>query len=134
LKPDHTLFALDDELDESRFGHRTKTRFFNVTNLEAPFVEFMFNGPTTAIDHQQFFVGRFVFQSNYRAGLRLLELPTGGLARVLERGYFDVHPANDLPQFNGTWGNYPFLPSRNILVSSIEEGLYVLRGSGLNPP
>jgi choice-of-anchor B domain-containing protein len=134
LNSDHTLLVLDDELDESSFGHNTRTRFFDVTNLEAPFVKFIFNSSTKAIDHQQFFVGNHVYQSNYRAGLRLLELPVRGLVRVFERGFFDVHPANDLPSFNGTWGNYPFLPSKNILVSSIEEGLYVLRGSGISPP
>jgi choice-of-anchor B domain-containing protein len=134
LNSDHTLLVLDDELDESTFGHNTRTRFFDVTNLEAPFVSFIFNASTKAIDHQQFFVGRQIYQSNYRAGLRLLELPSQGLVKVMERGYFDVYPANDLPSFNGTWGNYPFLPSKNILVSSIEEGLYVLRGSGLTPP
>ncbi|MGH2572352.1 MAG: choice-of-anchor B family protein [Actinomycetota bacterium] len=134
LKPDQTLFALDDELDEQRFGHNTRTRFFDVTNLEAPFISFIFDGPTPAIDHNLYWLRDHVFQSNYRAGLRLLFLPTGGVHRVRERGYFDVHPANDLPQFNGSWSNYPFLPSRNILVSSIEEGLFVLQFSGLTPP
>jgi choice-of-anchor B domain-containing protein len=134
LNGPQTEFALDDELDEQRFGHRTRTRFFDITNLEAPFVKRIFDGPTRAIDHNQFWIGRFVFQSNYRAGLRLLEFPTRGLVQVLERGYFDIHPANDLPGFNGTWSNYPFLPSRNFLVSSIEEGLFVLAFSGLTPP
>jgi choice-of-anchor B domain-containing protein len=136
LKPDdHSLFALDDELDEQRFGHRTRTRFFDVSNLEAPFVKFIFDGPTTAIDHNQFWHGRLIFQSNYRAGLRLLEhTPTGGLALVRERGYFDVHPADDLRGFNGTWSNYPFFPSRNMIVSSIEEGLFVLSFTQLGPP
>jgi choice-of-anchor B domain-containing protein len=126
LNPDQTVFALDDELDEQRFGHNTRTRFFDVMNLDAPFIRTIFDGTTPAIDHNQYWLGRFVFQSNYRAGLRLLEVPIGGLDRVFERGYFDVHPANDLPAFNGSWSNYPFLPSRNTIVSSIEEGLFVL--------
>jgi choice-of-anchor B domain-containing protein len=134
LKPDHTQLALDDELDEQRFRHNTRTRFFDVTNLEAPFVAFIFNSRTPAIDHNQYWLRDHVFQSNYRAGLRLLELRTGGLARVLERGYFDIHPPDDLPAFNGTWSNYPYLPSRNYLISSIEEGLFVVVFSGLIPP
>jgi choice-of-anchor B domain-containing protein len=130
LNADHTQLALDDELDEQRFGHKTKTRFFDVSNLEAPFVKFVFNGPTSAIDHQQYWIGRLVYQSNYRAGLRLLDFRIGELLLVRERAYFDVYPANDLPAFNGSWGNYPFFPSRNTLISSIEEGLFVVRFTG----
>jgi choice-of-anchor B domain-containing protein len=134
LNADHTEFVLDDELDESRFGHRTRTRFFDITNLEAPFVKKVFDGPNTAIDHNQYWLGRFVFQSNYRAGLRLLEFLTRGLVTLIERGYFDVHPADNLRGFNGSWGNYPFFPSKNFLISSIEEGLFVVAFSGLTPP
>jgi len=134
LNPDQTLFALDDELDEQRFGHRTRTRFFDVRDLEAPFVWRVFDGPTTAIDHNQFWIGRLVYQSNYRAGLRLLQFIPGGVNPVREAAYFDVHPANDLPNFNGTWSNYPFFPSRNILVSSIEEGLFVVKCTSVGCP
>lgn len=130
LRSDHVLFALDDELDEQRFGHKTRTRFFDVSNLEAPFVKVVVDGRTTAIDHNQYWIGRLVFQSNYRAGLRLIDFPIGGLSVVRERAYFDVYPANDLPQFNGTWSNYPFFPSGNTIVSSIEEGLFVVRFTG----
>lgn len=129
LRSDHVLFALDDELDEQRFAHNTRTRFFDVTNLEAPFVRIQVDNLTRAIDHQQYWVGGSLFQSNYRAGLRLLGLTTFGTAPVRERGYFDVYPPNDLPQFNGSWGNYPFFATKT-LVSSIEEGLFVVQFTG----
>lgn len=134
LNPDQTLFALDDELDESRFGHKTRTRFFDVSNLEAPILWRVFNGTTTAIDHNQYWDRRLIYQSNYRAGLRLLRFVAGGLNPVFEVAYFDVYPANDLPNFNGTWSNYPYFPSRNIIVNSIEEGLFVLRCNSVGCP
>lgn len=43
--------------------------------------------------------------------------------------HFDNYltPAADTAGTDGTWGVYPFLPSGNILVSDIENGLFVLR-------
>ncbi len=44
---------------------------------------------------------------------------------LIEVGNFDTYlPAS--AGFNGAWGAYPFLPSGLILISSIDEGLYVL--------
>jgi len=134
LNPDQSLFALDDELDEQRFGHNTRTRFFDVSNLEAPFVWRIFDGTTPAIDHNQYWKGRLIFQSNYRAGLRVLQFIAGAVNPVREAAYFDVYPANDLANFNGSWSNYPFFPSQNIIVSSIEEGLFVVRCNSIGCP
>ena len=34
-----------------------------------------------------------------------------------EVAYFDVYPSSDAAQFNGSWSNYPYLPSGVIPVS-----------------
>ena len=120
LTEDHRFFILDDELDESRFRHNTRTRVFGVGDLEAPRLRHVYDAATRAIDHQQFVVGNFIYQSNYRAGLHILSA-TG------EVGFFDIYPANDRPYFNGTWANYPFYESGVVVVSGIEQGLFVLR-------
>ncbi len=39
-------------------------------------------------------------------------------------------PENDAPVFSGAWGAYPFFDSGTILVSGIEQGLFVLRRTG----
>jgi len=36
-------------------------------------------------------------------------------------------PGDDEPGFRGAWSNYPYFPSGTIVVSSIGEGLFVLR-------
>src|SRR5262249_44479311 len=61
------------------------------------------------------------------AGLRILRLDDPGNLGLTEIAYFDIYPADDDPQFNGTWNNYPFYASGTVVVSGIEEGLYVLR-------
>jgi hypothetical protein len=47
--------------------------------------------------------------------------------RLVERGFFDVYPADDETQFAGTWGNYPYFDSGTVVVTGIEEGLFVLK-------
>ncbi len=128
LTEDHRAFILDDELDEVTYQHPTRTRVFGIRNLEAPVLRYVYNATTPAIDHQQFVRGNFVYQSNYRAGLRIL-------TKTGEVGFFDVYPGNDLPFFNGTWANFPFYESGTVVVSHIEQGLFILRPIlPANPP
>ena len=42
-------------------------------------------------------------------------------------GMFDTYTANNGRSYNGAWGNYPFFKSGIVIVSSIYEGLFVLR-------
>jgi choice-of-anchor B domain-containing protein len=121
LTPNHRIFVLDDELDELFNGHNTRTRFFDVADLENPFVTFTYTATTDAIDHQQYVRGRLVYQSNYRAGVRIISPPSTEVA------FFDVWPSDDAASFNGTWGNYPFFRSGIVIASHIEDGLFVLR-------
>jgi choice-of-anchor B domain-containing protein len=122
LTKDQSTLILDDELDEVYMGHKTKTRFFDVRDLEAPFVASTYLATTNAIDHNQYVRGNLVFQSNYQAGLRILNLkPT-----PTEVAFFDVYPSGDRAEFNGTWANYPFFRSGNVVISGIEQGLFVV--------
>lgn len=119
-KPQRT-FVVDDELDEIGQGHNTKTRFFDVSNLDAPTIKFIYLGPTKAIDHNQYIRGPFVYQSTYLAGLRILHPPSD------EVGYFDMYPANDNAAFGANWGNYPFFRSGVVIASHMSDGLFILR-------
>ena len=132
LTDDERWFVLDDELDEQTYGHNTRTRFFDVRDLDAPFLDFVYDGETPAIDHNLYIEGNLVYEANYRAGLRIIEAGyRRGLAR--EVGYFDIYPPDDQAEFNGAWSNYPFFASGVVVISGIEEGLFVVQprvGSG----
>jgi hypothetical protein len=43
----------------------------------------------------------------------------------IEVGKYDTYPGAGSGQ-NGCWGVYPYLPSGNLVVSDIQNGLYVL--------
>lgn len=127
LTDDRRYFLIDDELDESDFGHNTYTYVWDVANLEQPQLLGHFTSPTQAIDHNQYVKGSFVFQANYRSGLRILRLDDPASATLSQVGYFDIYPASDTANFNGAWSVYPYFPSGNVVVSGIEQGLFVLR-------
>ncbi len=52
-------------------------------------------------------------------------------SQLTEVGFFDVFPANNNAQFDGTWNNYPFFASGVIPVSHISQGLYLVRPTNL---
>ena len=127
LTGDHRFFLADDELDETDHGHNTRTYVWDLADLDAPRLAGTYEATTAAIDHNQYVRGRNVFQANYRAGLRVLELAKPGAGKLLERAFFDVYPADDRTGFNGAWSVYPYFASGVVIVSSIESGLFVLR-------
>jgi choice-of-anchor B domain-containing protein len=109
LTPDHRFFFLNDELDERNAGHNTRSYVWDMSNLTNPVLLGFYTGPTSAIDHNEFTKGNFVFQSNYTAGLRILNTTNAANpASITEAAFFDVHPANNNAAFNGTWTNYPY--------------------------
>ena len=127
LTEDQRHFLLDDETDEITLKTNTRTHVFDVSDLLKPQVIGVHEGASTAIDHNQYVRGGHTFQSNYASGLRVLDLDGVASATLREIGFFDVHPEDDLPDFIGTWSNYPFFDSGIVIVGSIERGLFVLR-------
>jgi choice-of-anchor B domain-containing protein len=125
---DHRYFLLDDELDEENFGGNTRTYIWNITDLDVPVLVGTHFGSTPAIDHQQFIHGNFAYQSNYRAGLRILETKdiTNTPATLTEVGFFDVYPPENITDYGGTWANYPFFHSGNVAISTIGPGFGVM--------
>jgi choice-of-anchor B domain-containing protein len=127
LTDDRRFFLVDDEGDERAFRTRTRTFVWNVSDLEAPFIAHVYEGPVESIDHQLFTRGDLAYESNYRSGLRVLALGDLAAAPPREAGFFDIYPADDAPQFNGAWSVFPFFASGNVIVNGIEQGLFVLR-------
>ena len=125
LTEDHKYFVVGDELDEQQSGVNTRTYFFNVEDLNNPFLAGTYTANTAAIDHNLYIKDGVAYQSNYRAGLRLLDVSNAPNAE--EIGYFDCYPSSDAAQFNGTWSNYPYFASGIVAVSHIEEGLFLLK-------
>jgi choice-of-anchor B domain-containing protein len=127
LTEDHRTFLMGDELDEGRTTDRTRTLLFDVTDLDAPRFLAAHRGSTNAIDHNMYVKDGLVYQSNYAAGLRVLDARQAGRGRLREVAFFDSFPEHDDPRFVGTWSNYPYFPSGTIAFSGIDEGLFLVR-------
>ncbi|BBM68312.1 choice-of-anchor B family protein [Rhodothermus marinus] len=119
-------FYLGDELDELRgLVPRTRTLIFDLADLDHPRLAAEYLAATSVIDHNLFVRGDLLFQANYTAGLRVLDI--SDREHPVEIGFFDTYPWGDPVKFAGAWGVYPYLPDDVVLVSSIGEGLFVLR-------
>ncbi len=132
LTEDHAYLIANDELDEVTYEEIEKTRTvaLDVTDLENPKLHFAHFHETTSIDHNNYVNGRFVYQSNYTSGLRVLDtsqLDDPGNPRLKQVSFFDTYPWSEDPTLDGTWSNYPFFESGTIAVSGIDEGLFLLR-------
>ncbi len=133
LTEDQAYLLLDDESDELSFGHNTRTFIWNVADLDAPQNSGSYLAPVPAIDHNLYIKGDFAYQANYRAGLRILDLSNIASGVLVENGFFDVYPASDSADFDGSWSVYPYFDSGVVIVSGIGEGLFVLRPTALEP-
>lgn len=124
---DHAFFISNDELDEQNFGHNTHSYIWDVRDLENPVLINTYVGPTTSIDHNLYIRDGFVFESNYTSGLRILDTADIANGNLTEVAFFDTHPASDVAQFAGTWSNYPYFESGVVILSNIEDGLYIVQ-------
>ena len=128
---DHRFLLMNDEGDENSFGINTRTIIWDIQDLENPLVIGEYFHTTLAIDHNCYIEGQFAFQSNYRAGLRILGIQDISNANLSTEAYFDVVPADDNANFSGSWSNYPYFESGVIAVSSIGDGLFLVKATDL---
>lgn len=127
LTEDHRYFISNDELDELRNEHNTRSYIWDMQDLDLPVLIGTYTGPHPSIDHNLYIQDGLVYESNYTSGLRVLSLEGIENGQLREVAYFDTHPTDNARQFLGSWSNYPFFESGTIVVSDITNGLFVLR-------
>ena len=133
LTPDHRYFYLNDELDEfSGLVEGTRTLIFDVQELDDPILAGTYQTDNPATDHNLYIVGDVMYQSNYRSGLRVVDISDPEDPQPL--GYFDTVPwgsdfglGDIISGSIGSWSNYPFFDSGVVVVASGREGVFVLR-------
>jgi len=78
---------------------------------------------TDVIPHNVHVIDQFLAISYYTDGARIVDASRPD--NLIEIAYYDTN--DDFSSgFHGAWGLYPFLPSGIMLVTDIENGLYVL--------
>lgn len=126
---DMSFFLLGDELDEIRNGGRTRTVIFDFIDLDNPKLHFEYQGPTPAIDHNGYVKDNTFYLANYTAGVRMIDITNIANKSINEVGFFDTLSNTDAAAFSGVWNVYPYFESGVIVVSDIEQGLFLIKKS-----
>ncbi|KNG45109.1 hypothetical protein DDE82_003134 [Stemphylium lycopersici] len=144
-----THIVMDDELDEGQIDpNRTAvnspardgfavTYVWDIQNLEAPVVTGYYKTTTRSVDHNQYVYDGLDYQSNYQAGLRILDVSSipkfPDASKVKEIAYFDVYPPDDFKPGGGdalwdggTWSAYTF-DSGYVVINTIDRGVFVVK-------
>lgn len=124
---DLRYFFMNDELDEvSGLAKNTRTLIWDLVDLDDPQMVAEFLSPTEATDHNLYVKGDTMYQSHYKAGVRLVDVSNP--LKPVEVGFFDTAPYQpNTAGFAGSWGNYPYFKSGTWIASSMQEGLFVLK-------
>ena len=133
---DHRYFIANDELDEANFRDNfsfrgSRTLFWDLNDLDDPILLKEYFSPEKTIDHNLYVRGNYVYLSNYESGLRILDIED--VSNPVEVAYFDTDPASNRVSFEyGAWSSYPYFKSGIVVVSSMEQGLFVLQPTTLS--
>lgn len=84
------------------------------------------NTGSGAVVHNTHVLNDYAISSYYTEGVTIHDVHRPD--NLVEVAHYDTYdlPINPNAPFEGAWGVYPFLPSGNLIISNIDEGLYIL--------
>lgn len=144
LTDDQRYMLMGDEEDElfgvsdpknTNLPDTARTYIWDIQDLDNPEIHGTYDSPAASIDHNLFVKGDLVYQANYTAGIRVLEIDrSGGGLSLSELAHMDTEPRlpnkkmnHNLNIFVGPWGVYPFFDSGTIIASDGLNGLIITR-------
>lgn len=120
LTEDHRYFYMNDEGDEPRgLVEGTRTLVWDVSDLDDPVLVTEYIASTPDTDHNLYIKDNLMYQSNYGAGLRILDITNP--ESPTEIGFFEPGPGSS------SWSNFPYFKSGTLIVTSGNEGLFILK-------
>jgi choice-of-anchor B domain-containing protein len=153
---DQKYFIVGDEYDEyKKEVINTRSIIFDFTDLDNPVLHYEFENTTDAIDHNGYVHKNKFYLASYTAGLRVMDISSIDKKSIIEIGFFDTYNEkedagivisldsnrtshsqdedHDNPkkgnaaEFNGAWSVYPYFKSKNIIISDINSGLFIVK-------
>jgi len=79
-----------------------------------------------SIPHNQIIHENYLFASYYYDGIQVYNMIDP--QNITRDFYYETSNIEARESYEGAWGVYPFLPSGNILVTDMQNGLFVLEG------
>jgi len=119
LSDDGSVYALADET------HGKDVKLLDVTDLTDIQVIDTISTDVHAlsIPHNLIFKGPHLFTAYYHDGFYMWY--TADANNAIITGYYDTSTETHVPNYRGAWGVYPFLPSGIVLVSDMQNGLFI---------
>ncbi len=123
LTEDHRFFYMNDEGDEPQgLVEGTRTLIWDLEDLDEPFLAAEYIADTPDTDHNLYIRDNLMYQSNYGAGLRILDITDR--INPVEIAYFDNSPYG-----GASWSNYPYFASGVVVMTSTGDGLFIVRNT-----
>lgn len=119
LNDEGTVVFTTDEVDDSYLAAYDITDPFNIQFLD----QFQTAPGSQAIVHNTHTLNNYEVVSWYKEGVVVVDVARPD--NLIEVGHYDTSPLSG-GGFDGAWGVYPYLPSGNLLISDISEGLFVV--------
>ncbi len=104
-------------------------RVFDISNPAMPVLRSTISAQTLGINaltpHNPYLVGHLLFVSWYQAGLQIIDLSNPSNPQRV--GWYDTfEESGAITGFRGNWGVYPFLGLDRVLLSDMDNGLFVV--------
>ncbi len=123
LSSDQSLFFSNDEGDEPQgLVETTRTLVWDISDLDDPVLLTEYFATTTETDHNLYILDDLMYESNYGAGLRIIDISDPD--NIHEVGFFDTDP--DLGCC-GSWSNYPYFRSGAVGVTGGGAGFFMVK-------
>lgn len=129
LSEDHRYFFMNDELDELQDHTNTRTYVWDIEDLENSEMIGYYEHNTVSVDHNLYVKNDLLYQANYTSGLQVLDISSPLPEDISTLGFFNTTPENNQPSFDGLWSVYPYLSGDKVIVSDMNNGLFILRYS-----
>lgn len=124
VSDDLKYLYVDDEFDEGNLNVPTRSLVFNVQDPYHPTFVGTFTSGEMATDHNQYWKDGFLFQANYKSGLRIFDT-TSDPEHPIQTGWFDTYPEANSSGYAGAWSPYPYFPSGIVIISDLQRGLFI---------
>lgn len=115
-----TVLFTTDENSNSYLGAFDITDLNNIEELDRVQV----TPGSGSIIHNTHTINDYEVVSWYKDGIAIVDASRPD--NMIVTGTYDTYPQGTGNGFSGAWGVYPYLPSGNIVVSDINNGLFVL--------
>jgi choice-of-anchor B domain-containing protein len=122
LSDNHKYAFTTDENNNSFLGAYDITDLSNIQLVD----KISHNIGSGAVIHNTHILNSYAVSSYYTEGVTIHDVHRPD--NLVEVAHYDTYsPAiNPADPFEGAWGVYPFLPSGNLIISNIDEGLYIV--------